>query len=142
MDIDLNLFHRLFRALHCIPVKRDGNDLGATKAALKGLRTGKVIGIFPQGGIQDAQADLEGKSGVGLLALRSGVPVIPVLVEGSPGSHSVFRAILTPSKTVIHVGKPLVFPKVRGAKASRADIERVTSDVMEAIAGMRSSVKA
>lgn len=135
---DLPVLRRLFQALHCIPVRRDGQDLGATKAALKALRSGEVIGVFPQGGIRHAGEELVGKSGVGLLALRTGAPVLPVRVEGAPGSHSIFRALLTPSRTVIHVGELLRFHPPRGPRPSREEMEQVTRDVMAAIARLAS----
>jgi 1-acyl-sn-glycerol-3-phosphate acyltransferase len=131
------VLRRLFRALQCIPVNRDGNDLAATKVALKALRSGGVIGIFPQGGIRDPEETLEGKSGVGLLALRSGASVIPARVEGSPSHHSVLKALLTPSRTVVYVGQPLPFARHRGRKPSREEIERVTSEILDAIASLK-----
>ncbi|HVR74012.1 MAG TPA: lysophospholipid acyltransferase family protein, partial [Planctomycetota bacterium] len=89
----------MFRALGCIPVNRDGNDLGATKAAMTALRASQVIGIFPQGGIREAGASLEGKSGAALLALRTGAPVVPIFIEGTPTLESVLLASMRPSLT-------------------------------------------
>lgn len=131
---DIPVVRMLVRALGCVPVNRDGRDIAATKQALRLLDGGEVVGVFPQGGIRAGGPPTEGKEGIGLLALRSGAPVIPFFVEGSPHSDSIARSILTPSHTVIHAGKPMYFAV--DAKPSRADYERVTSEVLEAIGAL------
>lgn len=125
-----------FRRLGCIPVNRDGNDLGATKAALKALRDGDVIGIFPQGGIREAEGSLEGKAGAALLCLRSGAPVVPCYIDGSPNLDSVFAALVTPSRSRVYCGVPLLFPLPAGRPA-RDDLENITAEIFAAIARLR-----
>lgn len=126
----------VFRHLGCIPVNRDGNDLGATKAALKALREGEAIGIFPQGGIRDSTDSLEGKAGVALLCLRSGAAVVPCYIDGSPSLDSVFRSLITPSRSRVYCGAPLVFPAQSG-KPTRETLERVTTVILDAIGRLR-----
>jgi 1-acyl-sn-glycerol-3-phosphate acyltransferase len=126
----------VFRRFGCIPVNRDGNDLGAMKAALKALRDGEIIGIFPQGGIREAGSSLEGKAGVALLALRSGVPVIPCYIEGSPNLESVALAILKPSRTTLVYGPPVRFGS-RARKPERDELERVTGAIFDSISRQR-----
>jgi len=123
----------MVRRMGCIPVNRDGKDLGATKAAMRALRDGEIIGIFPQGGIRQAESSLEGKSGVALLALRTGAPVFPFRVEGSPNLPSVFRAALTPSRVKVLYGPPIRFTSSGEGKPSRKELEEVTSRILGAI---------
>ena len=120
-------------ALGCIPVNRTGNDLAATKTALKALRDGEVIGIFPQGGIRDPQASLEGKSGVALLATRTKAPVIPVFVHGSPNRKTVSAALVTPSRTVVTFGQPIRFETPDDVKPSREELEAMKEEILSAI---------
>ena len=136
---EMPVLHRMFRALRCIPVKRDGADFGGTKQALRALRAGEVIGIFPQGGIRRQGEPFEGKAGVALLALRGRAAVVPIHIEGSPNLDSVFGAVFTPSRTVIHVGPPLSFEKSSSGtsgKTSRAELERVTEAIFDAIGSL------
>jgi 1-acyl-sn-glycerol-3-phosphate acyltransferase len=130
---ELPILHSVFRVLDAIPVKRDGTDLGATKAALRRLRDGHVIGIFPQGGIREAGTEIEGKAGVALLALRTGAPVVPLFIDGSPNTHSVLRAILTPSRTTVRFGAPFAFDRIEDRKPTRLELEEVTSRILGAI---------
>jgi 1-acyl-sn-glycerol-3-phosphate acyltransferase len=123
-----------FRALGCIPVNRDGNDLGATKAALKALRDGEVIGIFPQGGIREAGGSMEGKAGVALLALRTGAPVVPFHIDGSPNLDSVFLSLFTPSRTTVTCGLPLKVGDAVDRKPARGELEKVTMSILDAVA--------
>ncbi len=126
----------LFRSLGCIPVNRDGNDLSSTKAALKALHHGEVIGIFPQGGIRDTTDFLQWKAGVALLALRTGAPIIPFYIFGSRNLNSVALSLLTPSRTWIHCGVPLTFTCARG-KPRREELENVTAEILESIARLK-----
>ena len=122
-----------FRLLGCIPVNRDGSDLGATKAALKALRAGEVIGIFPQGGIREAGSSLEGKAGAALLCLRTGAPVVPFYIDGSPNLDSVFLSLITPSHTTVTCGMPLLLGQGKEQKSSREELEGVFASILGAI---------
>jgi 1-acyl-sn-glycerol-3-phosphate acyltransferase len=123
----------VFRALDCIPVNRDGNDLGATKAAMTALRSSQVIGIFPQGGIKEVGVSLEGKRGAALLALRTGAPVVPVYIEGTPALDSVLLAILRPSRTRVTTGAPLALGGGRNHRPSREEVDEASRAILEAI---------
>jgi 1-acyl-sn-glycerol-3-phosphate acyltransferase len=128
----------LFRALGCIPVNRDGKDLGATKAALRALQNGEVIGIFPQGGIREGTSAIEeGKSGVALLALKTGAPIVPFFIEGTPNFDSVLRAFFSRSRSVVICGEPLRFPASSGRKPAREELEEVTARILQSIASLR-----
>ncbi|MGH7378321.1 MAG: lysophospholipid acyltransferase family protein [Candidatus Methylomirabilales bacterium] len=123
------------RAVGAIPVNRDGNDLGATKAALKALRAGSVIGIFPEGGIRVGESEEQAmaKSGVALLALRSGATVVPAHIAGTPNYDSVLRAFLTPSRSRVRLGQALRFDLPDGRKPSREEMDLVAEQILERI---------
>lgn len=71
-------------AVGTIPVDRDsGADVTAIKRVLKVLKDGKALIVFPEGTRTRTGALQRPKAGVGLLACRSGVPVVPVRIFGS-----------------------------------------------------------
>ena len=86
-------FYRSWAArtvLHCggaFPVNRTGAALPTVREGVRRLRRGEVVGIFPEGEIMRGTASvLRGgpvKQGAGLLASRTGCPVVPVLVLGT-----------------------------------------------------------
>lgn len=73
----------VYRLAGCIPVNRDGRDAAATRAAIRRLRAGEVITIFPAGRINlpgEPPPDL--KEGAAVLALLAGVPIVPARITG------------------------------------------------------------
>ncbi len=72
----------LLRALHCIPVDRHNFDIAAMRACSQALKEGRVLGIFPEGTRYKKGNMEELEAGVALLALRSGVKVVPMYIHG------------------------------------------------------------
>src|SRR5262249_60035432 len=74
---------RLIRALNARPVRREGADAGALRAALRVLEGGSALLVFPEGTRGPEGTLREPKPGAALLAVLSGAPVVPVFVRGS-----------------------------------------------------------
>ncbi len=70
-----------FRRAGVFPVRRGMNDRKAIAAALKYLRQGKVLGMFPEGKRFAALA--KGKTGVARIALKTKAAVVPVAIIGA-----------------------------------------------------------
>lgn len=70
--------------LHMIAVTRHMSDLSAMRESLKALRQGNVLGIFPEGTRRYGKPMASIETGVSMLALRSGAPLLPVLIFGRP----------------------------------------------------------
>src|SRR5215213_1628974 len=87
------------RVLGCIPVRRDGRDLAATRAALRALEEGRVVPMFPEGKIHPTSGREigQGKPGAAFIALNARVPVIPAYIRGTPPTRSIWKALYTPS---------------------------------------------
>lgn len=81
-----------------IPVSRDGKDTASARAAVRELRAGGVIGIFPEGGIVTPPRQVWPYfAGVGLIVARSKAPVLLVWVSGTPDTNDMYQSLLTPS---------------------------------------------
>jgi len=95
--------------LGCIPVNRDGKDLGAIRAALRTLEQGKVVAIFPEGKItpESGRSIGPGMPGAAFLAIKARVPIIPAYIHGTPATADVYEALYTPSNAHVHYGEPL-----------------------------------
>lgn len=74
------IFHRNIRS---IPIDLERADVGALRRALQSLHEGRVVGIFPEGPFSVRGRLEPGLPGVALLALRSGVPVVPAGIRGT-----------------------------------------------------------
>lgn len=106
---DLPIVHRFCVRAGCIPVDRDGRDLRAMRAALRALEEGRVVPIFPEGRITPEGGRGLGpmRSGAAFLALRSGVPVIPAFISGTPETVEIGASLLRRSRSRIVFGPPV-----------------------------------
>jgi len=82
-----HIFRALFTGLNVISIARDEPDRAALRIAVKRLREGRVVGIFPEGGIRDGAGSIINgaamKQGVTLLSTLAGAPIIPCVILGS-----------------------------------------------------------
>ncbi len=123
------------RGARQIPVVRGTRDSSSLDRAVEALEAGEVVVIYPEGTVTTRHDGLpmDAKTGVARLALRSGVPVVPIASWGSQavwqksgkGSLRFGRPILTA------VGEPLVFERDPDAGPDRW--RAVTTEVMAAI---------
>ena len=85
----------LFKLAGCIPVDMNGRGDGALRAAAKALEEGKVIALFPQGGIhREDRPRNRLKRGVYKLAELSGAPVFPLHISNVRGAGHVVQSVL------------------------------------------------
>lgn len=80
---DNPIFGFVIRACHSIPLDRGQADVGAIRAALGALAAGQGLLIFPEGTRSPDGVIADAKAGAGLLACRSGAPVVPVRIRGA-----------------------------------------------------------
>ncbi len=95
-----------------IMVARDGQDAAGFRAALRHLRGGGVVGIFPEGGIQEQrQAIHPFIDGAGLLASRAPAALLLVTVDGTPHTENMFAALFEPCQTTVRFIDLLTFDR-------------------------------
>ena len=82
----------LLRAVDAFPAERDRADRKTIRTAIERLKGGRVVGLFPEGGIRDgARSLLEGappRPGASTLAHIAGVPILPCVILGSDRLYS------------------------------------------------------
>ena len=131
------IFRRLIEAMECVPVTRSGVDTASVKAALRHLAAGKLLGIFPQGGVQDPAEPPKVREGVGMLALRSGATVIPACISGIKYSDGVFAPFLRRHHAVVRFGKPIDLSPWKGREKDRTAYREVAEHIMERIVALK-----
>jgi 1-acyl-sn-glycerol-3-phosphate acyltransferase len=77
------VLHSYLHALGCLRLRRGTADHQTMGAARRLLERGATVLIFPEGGCSPDGEPRPWLPGVAMLALRSGAPVIPVLISGS-----------------------------------------------------------
>lgn len=73
--------------VECIPVDRDSGDVGAIRKVLHALEADRAVVLFPEGTRSPDGHLQKPKAGVGLMACKTGVPVVPCRIYGS---HQAF----------------------------------------------------
>ena len=121
----------LLRAIDAFPTERDRADLKTIRTAIERLKNGRVVGIFPEGGIRDgARSLLEGaplRPGAATLARIGGVPIVPCVILGSDRLYSK-KQWLPFRRTPVWIafGKPISnFPELHKSQAR----ERIESEL-------------
>ncbi len=122
---------RLFDRMGCIPVRRNASDASAVRKALRAVKEGHLVCIFPEGGIGKGMDHV--KQGVGYLALRSGAPVIPAKITGTPCSRSIWISLLKRSRSSVSFGPPYYPTPVQKATSIRTQIAMVTDTITDTL---------
>ncbi|GAC1342724.1 MAG: lysophospholipid acyltransferase family protein [Ktedonobacteraceae bacterium] len=120
----------LVRFMGSFPVKRGEADRQALRTGEEQLKKGNILAIFPEGTRSKTRTMATAHAGMGMIALRSGVPVVPVAIWGSEKVLKKFGAPVT-----ISYGEPMLLTP-KGKKITREDIDEATEKVMRKIAAM------
>lgn len=120
----------LVRFLGAFPVKRGEGDRQSLRAAEEQLKKGNILAVFPEGTRSRTRSMAKAHAGLGMIALRSGAPVVPMAIWGSENVFKKFR----PPVTIMY-GEPMVLTP-KGKKITREDIDEATDKVMRKIAEM------
>lgn len=132
---DLPVLRRIWRRLGCIPVNRTGYDATATKAGLRRLSGGEIVGVFPEGRMKlDGPGLLPGRFGAAMLALRGRVPVVPAYVTGAPPGHTMIRPYFVPCRVHVEFGKPIDLRRYYHRHIDRQLLGEVTTVMMAELA--------
>ena len=126
----------LMRGMHHISVDRD-SGASSFVAALRALRSGEVVGIFPEGTTSRSFEIEKMKSGAVRLAMGAGVPIIPAAIWGSQRIITKNRKPdFRRNKFPIHVkfGEPILVPK-------GANIEEIERELRDAMISLLHSVQ-
>lgn len=113
---------KLLMRLHMIPVDRHHSDMEAMRACLRVTKAGSVLGIFPEGTRHKEGIMEHIESGVALIALRSGVPMIPLYIGGKP---RLFRRL------DVRVGDPIAMDDLRARGVNRDTCEELLGRITE-----------
>ena len=127
--IHLPLLGPLLRWVGLIGVKRGEADIGAVKEALKSLKDGWKLLIYPEG-TRAKHGPLEGKTGAVLLAQRAGCPVLPVYIQRRRRPFSSLRMV---------IGKPYLVETAE-RRATAEELRQLTDRLMDQIYGMGENV--
>ena len=106
-----------------IYVKRDSKDITSLKTALKTLKDGKCVGLFPEGtrnGLEKNDGKI--KNGAAYMALKTNAKVIPIGIVGPAKPFT---------KNAIIYGKPLDFSEYAARMKEDKGVEDQVSEIIK-----------
>lgn len=129
--LSMPFLKHMAKSLRLIAVNRDGTDVRATMDALKCLKNGEKISIFPEGTRnKDKKSDemLPFKGGAAMMAIKAKAPIIPMAIYKRP---RLFRT------THILIGEPFEFTEYYGVKMNEQLVAEADQKLRDKIEGLR-----
>ena len=113
--------------LGAFSVDRQAGGTAALRAALRMIKEGRAVGVFPEGG-RNVEGDKEIKSGAAFLASASGAPVVPAAIVGT-------RDLRPFRRVTVAFGEPIVVPR----QARGDELEKWSALIMQRIRALEES---
>ncbi len=120
-----------------IPVERDSGDVGAIKRVLQALKENRAIVLFPEGTRTTDGHLQKAKAGVGLMACKTGVPVVPCRIYGSFEAFGKGKSLPrfgTPISIVF--GPPIAASEYDDPSLGKARYDTAAQRIMDRIAAI------
>lgn len=106
-----------------IDVNRKGRDTSSARAAVRVLKAGGVVGIFPEGRIERPRGTLlPFHPGVGMIVQAGGARVLPVFIRGTPHAPTAWGSLARRGRARITFG-PVFQPARASAEETTAQIK-------------------
>jgi 1-acyl-sn-glycerol-3-phosphate acyltransferase len=123
----------IMRRCGAFPVRRGEGDREALRTSERLLEQGEVVVIFPEGHRSDNGALISAHPGVGLIALRSQVPIVPVGISGTRSALKGGRFLFWAPRVTVRYGKPFTLGTADGRR-TRESLAQATDTIMYRIA--------
>lgn len=114
------------------PVRRLERDTAAVRKATKIVLDGDLLGMFPEGTRSKTGSMNQAHPGTALIALRTGVPVVPAAITGTEKVQNLQTILFRRPRARVVYGKP--FYLERPERLRSADVEDATNTIMERVA--------
>jgi 1-acyl-sn-glycerol-3-phosphate acyltransferase len=123
----------LFSSLGGFPVDRSAGT-GAVRAALARLADGEPVVVFPEGTRRRGRPIVDLQEGAAFLAVKAGVPVLPVGIAGTEDILPSGKVMLRPHRVTVVVGDPITpAPRTASGPARKQEVEAITRQLGSAL---------
>jgi 1-acyl-sn-glycerol-3-phosphate acyltransferase len=127
------LLTKLFNAVGTFPVHRGKGDVTAIETAVEVVRSGHVLGMFPEGTRSRTGQLQRGKSGVARIAMMAEAPVVPAVIINSAQMLPNFFKLSRRPEVIARFGPPLT---LTGNPDDQAEARQNTERIMYAMAAL------
>lgn len=124
----------LYSKWNAIPVDQDKPDMASLKTIIRKLKQGHRVLVFPEGS-RTVDGNLgEAAPGIGLIAVKSGVPIQPVRISGARDALPRGSARIRFARITVSIGPPIYLtPEEINAAKGKDDYERIARRIMASI---------
>lgn len=118
-----------------LPIERDAHDIAGLRRIIKMLKEGHAVVLFPEGTRSTDGAIQPAEPGAGLVALKAGVPILPVRVFGTYESLSRHTKRLRFHPIRVVIGRPFR-PAILEGRKEKESYGLVAQEMMDRIAAL------
>jgi 1-acyl-sn-glycerol-3-phosphate acyltransferase len=116
----------ILRSWNCVPINRERGDIGAMRTVLRMLGEAKAVLMFPEGTrSKDGQLQ-EARAGIGMIAARANVPIVPMRIFGTDRALPRGASVPRPARVEIKFGEPFKYPLP-------SDFEKLRGDALKEV---------
>jgi len=123
----------IIRRTHAFPVRRGAGDRAALRTAVRMLREGKALLIFPEGKRSPSGRLIEFEQGAAYVALASGAQVVAVGLDGADRLLPLHSPIIRPAKLRVKIGPPVDLADLGAARVTRAALATASERMAAAL---------
>lgn len=114
----------ILKKLEVIAIDRENPGLSTIKGILKQIKSGRVLGIFPEGTRSETEEFLPAKPGVALFALKTKANILPMSII------STYRPF---SKVKVVIGETIDMTEYNTRKVDKKEYQEIAQIMMDAV---------
>jgi len=130
-------FSWLIRKLNAFPVRQGEGDVGAVRETIRRLQEGHALNVFPEGTRSEDGEIAPTLPGVGLIARRAGVPVVPAVIVGSFQAWPRGKTLFHPHPVRVQFGPAM---NLQGLKSAQI-VQTIDETLRKMFADLRERVR-
>ncbi len=127
----------IYRHLNGIPLQNNHSPAGGLRPAIKLLKQGRCVVLYPEGRRSKSGALQKPLPGIGMLASVRGVRVVPVFIEGTRKALPVGSAWIRFARVTVYIGEPVEFKGKREYSEEEDRYQVISREVMAEITSLR-----
>jgi 1-acyl-sn-glycerol-3-phosphate acyltransferase len=128
-------FRWFLKACEVVPVSRGGVDTAATKAAIRYVAAGGLVGMLPEGRINmTEELLLPSRPGAALIALKAKAVVLPCFIRGAPYRRYAWSPLLMPARVEVTFGPPVDLSDLYGREGEPGVLQVAMLRILRALA--------
>ena len=129
----------LLKNMKAIPVARDSADVSGMKTIFKTIKEGNMLLVFPEGTrSKDGLIQKPAKPGIGMIASKTKVPIIPVRIYGSYEALPHDKPLPNFGKPInVIYGTPILIENIDPGKSNPDRYQMIADEILKSIIALK-----